>query len=244
MPFPRRILRYAAAMSPRDPETQVTAPHGHAQRRPSALRGWRYFWLFACLGIVFVAAGFGLFVLRVETAEAKKTATADGVVVLTGGPERIADAVDLLAAGRGKRLLITGVNPSTRVAELARLTPRHGPVYSCCVDIDHSATNTIENAVETRRWARSRNFHSLIVVTSAYHMPRAMAELEHQLPDVTLVPYPVVTDRQRTDPWWSHPATARTLAFEYVKYVAALVRTRLESSPPAGEIAAVRLGKN
>ena len=122
-----------------------------------------------------------------------------------------------------------------------RQRPQYGPVFSCCVDIDRSATNTIGNAVETRRWAQPRNFHSLIIVTSDYHMPRAMTELTHQLPDVTLIPYAVVTERTLEDPWWKHVTTARTLAIEYVKYVAAIVRTRLEPDPSAGEIA-VRVG--
>ena len=35
----------------------------------------------------------------------------------------------------------------------------------------------------------------LIVVTSNWHMPRAMVELGHQLPDVTLIPYPVISEK-------------------------------------------------
>ena len=100
-------------------------------------------------------------------------------------------------------------------------------MFTCCIDLDRSATNTIGNAVETRRWVRDRGFRSLVVVTSAYHMPRALAELEHQMPDVTLIPFPVVTDKQRAEPWWSNFQSARTLAFEYVKYLAAVVRMRV-----------------
>ena len=120
-------------------------------------------------------------------------------MVLTGGAFRINDALELLAAGRGQRLLITGVNPATRAREISRLMPEHRRWFSCCVDLDHSATNTIGNAIETRRWAKARGFKSLIVVTSNFHMPRAMAELAHQLPDVTLVPYPVVSDKVRVE---------------------------------------------
>ena len=71
-------------------------------------------------------------------------------------------------------------------------------------DFDHSV-NTLGNAVETRRWAQAKGFRSLIVVTSAYHMPRAMAEIAHQLPEVALVAFPAVTDRLRTEPWWTKP---------------------------------------
>ena len=55
--------------------------------------------------------------------------------------------------------------------------PEHQRWFSCCVDLDHSAINTIGNAVETRRWVMARGFQSLIVVTSNFHMPRALAEL-------------------------------------------------------------------
>ena len=91
-----------------------------------------------------------------------------------------------------------------------------------------SRSNTIGNAVETRRWAREQGAKSLIVVTSDFHMPRAMAEIAHQLPDVTLVPFPVVSDRVRVETWWSNPATARLLFFEYLKYMVAVARMRLD----------------
>ncbi|MGZ3409779.1 MAG: YdcF family protein [Xanthobacteraceae bacterium] len=215
----------------------------HDVMAPPAGRRWGLAFAVTCVTAVAAAVGFVWFVTRVnDLAAVERNASADGVVVLTGGPDRIADAIDLLAAGRGKRLLITGVNPMTRMQELARQQPKYAPVFSCCVDIDHSATNTVGNAIETRRWAQPHNFRSLIVVTSSYHMPRAIAELSHQLPGVTLIPYPVVTERGRTEEWWMHATTARTLAIEYVKYVAAVVRTRLEPNPAGNEIAAVRVG--
>jgi uncharacterized SAM-binding protein YcdF (DUF218 family) len=83
--------------------------------------------------------------------------------------------------------------------------------------------------VETRRWAIDRGFHSLVIVTSAYHMPRALAEIAHQLPEVTLVPYPVVSDRLRIEPWWSNSATTRLVLSEYFKYLFAHVRMRFDS---------------
>ena len=141
-----------------------------------------------CLVVLLFGAGFLWFVRLMPTSEVAPAGNADGIVVLTGGAFRINDALDLLAAGRGQRLLISGVNPATRSREISRLMPEHRHWFACCVDLDHSATNTIGNAIETRRWAKARGFKSLIVVTSNFHMPRAMAELAHQLPDVTLDP--------------------------------------------------------
>jgi hypothetical protein len=47
------------------------------------------------------------------------------------------------------------------------------------------------------------------------------------MPDITLIPYAVVGDKWREEPWWSNGATMRLLLSEYVKYVAAEVRVRL-----------------
>jgi uncharacterized SAM-binding protein YcdF (DUF218 family) len=98
------------------------------------------------------------------------------------------------------------------------------------VDFDHSR-NTLGNAIETKRWAENRGFRSIIVVTSNYHMPRALAEIAHQLPGVELVPYPVVTAKQRAEPWWRTVAAARLMVFEYVKFVFA--KLRMEILPDA-----------
>jgi uncharacterized SAM-binding protein YcdF (DUF218 family) len=110
-------------------------------------------------------------------------------------------------------------------------------LFACCIDIDHSAINTIGNAIETRRWASEHGFRSLVVVTSAYHMPRALAEIAHQLPDATLVPFPVVTERQRAEPWWSSAGSARMLMSEYLKYLVAIVRMRFDAGGRLTELA-------
>jgi len=179
---------------------------------------------------VLIGGGFFWFVWTMQPSEAAPVRNADGIVVLTGSAFRISDALELLAAGRGQRLLITGVNPQTRSQEISRLVPEHQRWFKCCVDLDYSALNTVGNAVETKRWAQAKGFRSLIVVTSNFHMPRAMAELGHELPDVTLVPYPVVSDRVRVEAWWENPATARLLFLEYLKYIVARSRMVLPAS--------------
>jgi len=184
-----------------------------------------------------LVGGFLWFAVHIASEESPLDRMADGIVALTGGASRITDAVELLASGRGRRLLITGVAPTTNMAELTRLVPDHERWFSCCIDLDYTAVNTIGNAVETRRWALERGFRSLVVVTSGYHMPRAMLEIGHRLPDVTLIPFPVVTEQRRAGPWWSNVGTVKILVFEYLKFIVAAARIGLEPTPPVTEVA-------
>lgn len=216
---------------------QGTGPAPRRKRaaaRRRAMRAIRRLGLvLVVLPLLLLTLGFAWFVWRVPTDEVALSRNADGIVVLTGGASRIADAIELLASGRGQRLLITGVHRTTTQREISRLVPKHDKILACCVDLDRSAVNTVGNATETRRWVHKRGFRSVIVVTSNYHMLRAMAELAHQLPEVTLIPYPVVTDKQRTEAWWSSEAATRLLISEYLKFVLAHFRMQLDVTATA-----------
>jgi uncharacterized SAM-binding protein YcdF (DUF218 family) len=220
-------------------QTAKPADPGDEGHHKSALRRR----MVRCVCVAPVAAtvllfgGFLWFTLHIANKESPLDRVADGIVALTGGASRITDAVELLASGRGRRLLITGVGLTTNAAELVRLVPDHERWFGCCVDLDYSAVNTIGNAVETRRWAIERGFHSLVVVTSGYHMPRAMLEIGHQLPGVTLIPFPVVTGQHRAERWWSDLGTAKVLAFEYLKLIVAAARIGIEPKPAATGVA-------
>ncbi len=185
----------------------------------------------AVAGLVVLAFGFFWFISRVPDEEVSLRGDADGIVVLTGAATRIPDALELLNSKRGGRLLITGVHRTTSAKEIARLTPLNQQLFTCCVDLDRSALNTLGNALETRRWARDRGFTSLIIVTSNWHMPRAMVELAHQLPDVKLIQYPVLSEKIKSSAWLTDPEIMRLLVSEYLKYVFAVVRMHLDPDP-------------
>ena len=150
---------------------------------------------------------------------------ADGVVVLTGASDaRIATAMRLLQAGKGRRLLVSGVNPEVRRSELRELTPGSNRLFDCCVDLGFDATDTVSNAQEIAGWAEAKHFDRLIVVTSDYHMPRSLLELRGVAGGVELVGYPVRTPSLDSQRWWRSPTGARRMTVEYSKYLTVLVR--------------------
>jgi uncharacterized SAM-binding protein YcdF (DUF218 family) len=178
----------------------------------------------ALFALVLLVIGFIVFANGIESRQQTPPRAADGITVLTGGAARIDEAMKLLAAGKAKRVLITGVNRTTTTEELKQLASQGDQYFTCCVDIDKDARNTIDNATETSEWVALHRYGSVIVVTSNYHMPRALAELARVMPGVTLVPYAVVDNNVHLDPWWSHPGTTKLLLSEYLKYLPALGR--------------------
>ncbi|MEZ5792421.1 MAG: YdcF family protein [Nitratireductor sp.] len=155
---------------------------------------------------------------------------ADGIVVLTGGSARIATAIELLEHGSARRLLISGVHPSSSLTAIRGAVNGKRETFDCCVDIDRAAMDTYGNAEETRKWAERYGFRSLIVVTSDYHMPRSLVEMRRTMPLIEFIPHSVNYGPLRADAWFANPGTLKIVASEYLKYLAALVRKEVSGS--------------
>lgn len=195
----------------------------------SALRG-------AFLG--FVVAGAAAFGLSFWTfAASVRAATppdpppeADAIVSLTGGgTERLVVGMRLLTEGRGRRLLVTGVNPEVKEEELVTILEAPEPLFDCCVDVGRYAEDTLGNAAETAAWAKRNGFDEIIVVTADYHMPRSMAELRLAMPEARLISYPVRSLTADPGSWQSGIGAASRLAGEYVKLLVIKAREKLLS---------------
>ncbi len=160
-------------------------------------------------------AGFAWFVHGAIRAQAGGSA-ADGIVVLTGGADRIVTGVRLLQQARGRVLLISGVGHGAELADLLAGTGIDPAPLADRVTLGRNATTTTGNADETADWVRAQSLRSLLVVTASYHMPRAMTELGRSVPAVRLIPVPVLPPALRR----ADLATMRLLAAEYTKWLA------------------------
>lgn len=187
------------------------------------VRLFRYAFYVLAMAVMLFAGGFLLFANTIDR-EVSTPQAAEGVVALTGGKDRIGQAFKVLASGQAKRMLITGVNPSTKASQLQRLVPRGAEFFPCCVDLGRAALDTRGNASETRAWVEKHGFTSLIVVTSSYHMPRTLIEFSGAMQDIHLIPHSVVSPRFRIGKWWPPGSSHRLLFYEYLKYLNALAR--------------------
>lgn len=152
---------------------------------------------------------------------------ADAIVVFTGtASTRIEVGLGLLHEAKGKRLLVTGLYENQDFETVMAMTPASAQAdkshISCCLDLDYKATNTVENTRETALWANVHGFKSLIVVTSAHHMPRAFLELRRAMPTARLSAYPVVPPQVKLDYWFAYPGTMALLLGEYARYLWAI----------------------
>ncbi|MDR3524866.1 MAG: YdcF family protein [Acetobacteraceae bacterium] len=162
----------------------------------------------------------GFIVYNMEIAlEAPPAPQADGIVVLTGGGERVAVGLRLLQQGSAGRLLISGVGRAVSLRDLAVASGIDPAVLAGAADqvtLGRVADSTRGNALETADWVAQSRVRSLIVVTAYYHMPRALAELRAHLPNVALIAYPVHPPK----PHNMSPAVAwRRLVGEYNKFL-------------------------
>ena len=180
--------------------------------------------LFAC-AIVLFFIGFALFATHVSRlATPANPLAADAIIVLTGGQARLDAAVELLKSGKGQRLLISGVNPTTTLKSLQSATGGDAKLFSCCIDIDHAALDTIGNAEESAKWVRGHSYGRVILVTNNYHMPRSLLEMQRLLDAEELTPYPVVNSNIDNGAWMTRPEALRVLFTEYGKYLLAFAR--------------------
>jgi uncharacterized SAM-binding protein YcdF (DUF218 family) len=187
---------------------------------PRRRRRSRSIALFLALAIPWLG-GFAWFAGRIPAEIADAESETDAIVVLTGGSLRVQSGLALLAAGKAKKLFVSGVYHSTDVAALLKVSRQSPENVACCIVLGYEADNTLGNAVETAQWMRQEGFRSLRLVTANYHMPRSLLEFSRVMPETRIVINPVFPGPER---WWASPASATLVLVEYHKYLLSLVR--------------------
>jgi uncharacterized SAM-binding protein YcdF (DUF218 family) len=119
----------------------------------------------------------------------------DAIVVLTGGAGRIDRGIALLQADTAKRMLISGVDRSVRPGELAAEYDTPEALFACCITLGREAIDTRSNAIETARWLERRDYKTVRLITTDWHMRRAALELRQASPERVAIVYDAVPSR-------------------------------------------------
>jgi len=124
--------------------------------------------------------------------EGGRTGWRDGPHLLAGA-DRVWFAAQLYRAGRAPVLIVSGGSSEwSRTDE-----PESGAMRAFAIDlgvpesavvIESSSRNTRENAIYTKQVLDQHHLSSILLVTSALHMPRALAQFQSQGVNVTPAP--------------------------------------------------------
>ncbi|HEU5360145.1 MAG TPA: YdcF family protein [Candidatus Deferrimicrobiaceae bacterium] len=152
-------------------------------------------------------------------AENPGKGVADAVLVLTGGENRIAEGYRVWKDGMGQEFYILGAG---REAKLAAILPSGAvvpPETLPRIHVEGWSTNTLENAFSAKSEVASRSYRKVILVTSDYHMPRALLAFRKVLPpDVSISVMPVASDWRRKGAWHRLPRLFFVEGWKYWGY--------------------------
>ena len=145
------------------------------------------------------------------------------MVVLTGGSNRIKQTLNLFLLNHNENhnLLISGAGTGfskKTILKLIKKTPENLKILNCCITVENQSTDTYSNAIESYKWIKKNNFKSITLITSDYHMPRALMEFKQKLNDIRITPLSLKSEL--SDP----VSNFKVNLFEYLKFKATKLR--------------------
>ncbi len=168
--------------------------------------------------------GFGCFARQMNNYQIDLSKHTGAVIALTGGRNRIAEAVKIYNSGLAEHLFISGVSRNNTLAAIKNF--QHLQIADeSGVTLGHRARDTIGNAKETIAWLNKNHIDSIRLVTSNYHVARSIVEFKALAPDLKIVPHPVYSERIEKR-WWKSWSTFAFIFAEYNKFLLAYCRYR------------------
>lgn len=162
-----------------------------------------------------IAILFGNFVYETYSFRQRDMNT-DAIVVLTGGMGRVEEGIKLYRQHHADWLFLVGVDPSVRKGELYPDVP--GNRDGTGVVLEKVSRNTLENALLAREVIVRKKVGSIRLITSRYHMKRAILIFKNVLPkNIAIYPHPV-DSKNLKEAWWNHRGSSRLLLGEFYKY--------------------------
>ena len=180
---------------------------------------------------------FGLAEYKEKILSTEKYVNKKGssIVILTGGTNRIKDGLKIInkfekASKFNSKILVSGTGKGFTKSSLEKKLnfDFNLSLIECCIELDSISTNTYSNAYETLKWAKKNNIKEFILITSNYHMPRAILEFKNRMPNLKIFTYPITPNRHNIKMWLSSFQTFSLIFSEYCKFLVANFRIKLK----------------
>lgn len=108
---------------------------------------------------------------------------ADCAVVLTGGAGRVREGFDLLATGRVRKLIISGVHANSRLREILPMWPFYGNLKEEDVILERRSETTFGNAQQSLPIVEALGCRDIVLITSRAHMRRSYLSFRSAFPE-------------------------------------------------------------
>ena len=159
------------------------------------------------------------------------------IVILTGGANRIKDGLKIIEDFKNLKninykILVSGTGMGfTKSSLKKKLGPNfNSQLIQCCIDLDSVSKNTLTNASETFKWTSKNDIKEFILITSNYHMPRAILEFKNVMPNLKIYTYAITPKKHNIENWLSSYQTFSLVFTEYCKFVIAGIRIKFFST--------------
>ena len=155
------------------------------------------------------------------------------IVILTGGANRIKDGLKIIENFQNSKninykILVSGTGMGfTKSSLKKKLGPNfNSQLIQCCIDLDSVSKNTLTNASETFKWTTKNGIKEFILITSNYHMPRAILEFKNVMPNLKIYTYAITPKKHDIENWLSSYKTFSLVFTEYCKFIIAGIRIK------------------
>ena len=159
------------------------------------------------------------------------------IVILTGGANRIKDGLKIIQDFKNSKninykILVSGTGMGfTKSSLKKKLGPNfNSQLIQCCIDLDGVSKNTLTNASETFKWTNKNDIKEFILITSNYHMPRAILEFKNVMPNLKIYTYAITPKKHNIKNWLSSYQTFSLVFTEYCKFIIAGLRIKFFST--------------
>ena len=156
------------------------------------------------------------------------------IVILTGGSNRIKEGLKVVndinkLTKADFKILISGTGKGFTKASLKKtLTSDFNlNLVECCIELESISKDTYSNAYETYKWTKKKGINNIILITSNYHMPRAILEFKNRMPNQKISTYPITPKNHDIKKWLESSDTFSLIFFEYSKLLIASLRLKI-----------------